>query len=64
MANIQLRNEPVGIVAAINTALITTWGVIVIVAEVGPDLAGGVALAIAAWVAVGGAIVRSRVSPV
>ena len=64
MANIKLSTEPVGIVAAINTALITTWGVVVIVAEVGPDLAGGVALAIAAWVAVGGAFARSRVTPV
>ena len=64
MANIKLSTEPVGLVAAINAALAATWGVIVIVAEVSPDLAGGVTIALGAWVGVAGAIVRSRVTPV
>lgn len=59
----RIQAEPVGVIAALNAALAATWGVIVIVAEVSPDLAGGVTIALGAWVGFAGAIVRRRVTP-
>lgn len=57
------ESEPVGLMGALNTALLATWGVIVIVAEIDSVAAGAVTAAIGAWVGVGSWFVRARVTP-
>jgi hypothetical protein len=58
-----LKNEPVGLVAAVNAALLATWGVVVVIAEIGPEVAGSITVMIGAWVGVGGWFVRRLVEP-
>ena len=60
----QARNEePVALTTALNAALASTWGVIVIAADVDSKLSGAVTLAIAAWVGLAGAWTRARTTP-
>lgn len=65
MANIKAvaQAEPVTVAGAINAALASTWGVVVIVAELEPAVAGGVTAAIGAWVLVGSLITRKFTTP-
>lgn len=58
-----MNQEPVSIVAALNAAITATLGILLFVG-VDPTLVGALTLAATAWIAVGAAFVRARVTPV
>lgn len=58
-----MSTEPVGVVAALNAAVTATLAVLLFFG-VDPELVGALTLAVVAWIAVGAAIVRARVTPV
>ena len=55
--------EPVTLAGVLNTAIAATCGVVVIAADVAPELAGGVTIAIAAWMGVLAYFTRKRTQP-
>lgn len=57
-----MQTEPVGVVAALNAAVTATLAVLLFVG-VDPNLVGALTLAAVAWIGVGAAIVRARVTP-
>ena len=58
------KTEPARVAAAISAALIAIWNVIVIAAQIDPEVAGAVNLAIGAVIAAVLSIwVRGRVTP-
>ena len=59
-----LKTEPVSLPSLLTAALIATWNVIALVADLGAELTAGVNIVIGAWVAVLGWWMRSQVSPV
>lgn len=59
-----LKNEPVGLPSLLTAALVATWNVIVLVADLEPELAAGVNITIGAWIAVLAWWMRSKVTPV
>jgi hypothetical protein len=56
--------EPVRVITAVNAAIAATVGVLTITEVVSPEIGGSLALCLAAWVAVAGEILRSKVTPV
>ena len=64
MTHTKLRErEPVGVTTALNAALASTWGVIVIGWDIDSKLSGAVTIAIGAWVTLAGVWTRRRTSP-
>lgn len=55
--------EPTRLAALVNTALAATIGVLVLTGVLDDEVAGGLILALGAWVAVVGELVRARVTP-
>lgn len=59
-----MNTEPVRLVSLLNAALAATVGILAILFEWAPELIGGLTVALGAWVAVAGELMRSRVTPV
>ena len=57
------ERQPVTVWGAINAALVSTWGVIVLAADVPSDISGAVTAAIGAWVLVASFVARRRTTP-
>lgn len=58
-----MTTEPVRIVSLVNAAMIATLAILLFF-DVEPDLVAGIGVAVTAWIAVVGELVRSKVSPV
>lgn len=59
-----MNTEPVRIISLLNAALGVTLGLLALIFEWAPELTGALTAAFAAWVAVAGELMRSKVSPV
>ncbi len=55
--------EPTRLIGAINTAIAATLGVLVLTGVLDDKVAGGLIVALGAWVAVGSEWLRSKVTP-
>lgn len=58
-----VKNEPVGLVGAINTALLATWSGIVLIADLDSTASGVGTAIVGAWIAVATILVRGKVTP-
>lgn len=63
MNNNIVNREPVGLLGAINTALLTTLGVLGLLLDWSTELVSALALVIGAWIGVASYFVRNRVTP-
>lgn len=59
-----MSTEPTRLVGLINSALIATLGVLTLVGLLDEKVAGGLGIALAAWVTVAAEFVRGKVTPV
>lgn len=58
------QREPVRLLSLVNAAVGATVGVFTLTETISPELGGALAVALGAWIAVAGELLRSRVSPV
>lgn len=58
-----MTREPARFFSLVSAALTATLSAIGLVAEIDPKVLGAVGFALAAWVAVTGEVIRSRVTP-
>lgn len=58
-----MDGEPVRLMALVNTAIGATVGILTLTGVFSAELGGALAVALAAWVAVGGELVRMRTTP-
>lgn len=59
-----MNTEPARLISALSAAATATVGLLTIVGVLSEQVGGALTTALAAWIVVGGEIIRSRVTPV
>lgn len=59
-----MNNEPVTITAAINAALVSSWGLLVLIFDISDSISAAVSVMMSTWIIAIALIVRGKVTPV